>query len=85
MEVGTTREEEIILRNSGGGELEGQMEVPPPWRILGSTEYRLGRKQESTVRIVCAPSEPEEYCGKARFLARRPRGRRSDRECHLSL
>ena len=47
MEVGTTREEEIILRNSGGGELEGQMEVPPPWRILGSKEYRLGRKQES--------------------------------------
>ena len=36
LEVGTTREEEIILRNSGGGELKGEMDVPPPWRIVGS-------------------------------------------------
>ena len=67
MEVGTTREEEIVLRNSGGGELEGQMEVPPPWSIVGSKDYRLGRKQEGTVRIVCAPSQPEEYAGKLVF------------------
>jgi hypothetical protein len=67
MEVGTTREEEIILRNSGGGELEGEMEVPPPWRIVGSKEYRLGRKQEGSIRIICAPSEPEEYSGKLVF------------------
>jgi hypothetical protein len=67
MEVGTTREEEIILRNSGGGQLEGQMEVPPPWRIVGSKEYRLGRKQESAVQIACTPSEPEEYSGKLVF------------------
>ena len=67
MEVGTTREEEIVLRNSGGGELEGQMEVPPPWSIVGSKDYRLGRKQEGTVRIICAPSEPEEYAGKLVF------------------
>ena len=67
MEVGTAREEEIILKNSGGGELEGEMEVPPPWRIVGSKEYRLGRKQEGTVRIVCSPSEPQEYAGKLVF------------------
>jgi hypothetical protein len=67
MEVGATREEEIILRNSGGGELDGEMEVPPPWRIVGSKEYRLGRKQEGSIRIICAPSEPEEYSGKLVF------------------
>jgi hypothetical protein len=67
IEVGTTREEEIILRNSGGGELEGEMEIPSPWSIVGSREYRLGRNQEGTVRIVCAPSEPEEYAGKLAF------------------
>jgi HYDIN/CFA65/VesB family protein len=67
MEVGTTREAEITLRNSGGGELEGQMEVPPPWRIIGSKEYHLGRKQKDTVRVACAPSEPEEYAGKLAF------------------
>lgn len=67
MEVGTTREEEIILRNSGGGELKGEMEVPPPWRIVGSKEYRLGRKQEASIQIICAPSEPEEYAEKLVF------------------
>jgi hypothetical protein len=67
MEVGTTREAEIILRNSGGGELEGQMEVPPPWRIVGAKGYRLTRKQEDTVQIVCAPTEPDEYTGKLVF------------------
>ena len=67
MEVGTTREEEIILRNSGGGELKGEMEVPPPWRIVGSKEYRLGRKQAASIQIICAPSEPEEYAEKLVF------------------
>ncbi len=67
LEVGTRREEEIILRNSGGGELKGQMEAPPPWKIVGSTEYRLGREQERTVRLLCAPTEPEEYAGKLVF------------------
>lgn len=67
MEVGTTREEEIILRNSGGGELKGEMEVPLPWRIVGSKEYRLGRKQAASIQIICAPSEPEEYAEKLVF------------------
>jgi hypothetical protein len=67
IEVGTTSEEEIALRNSGGGELEGEMEVSSPWRIIGSKEYRLGRNQEDTVRIVCEPSEPEKYNGKLVF------------------
>ena len=60
------------------------------WRFLPVEnrwfkEYRLGRKQESAVQIACAPSEPEEYSGKLVFLARRPRGGRSDCEGHLSL
>lgn len=67
LEVGTTREEEIILRNSGGGELKGEIDVPPPWRIVGSKEYRLGRKQEARIQIICAPSEPEEYAEKLVF------------------
>ena len=67
MEVGTTGEEEITLRNSGGGELEGQMEAPPPWRIIGPKEYRLGGKQERKVRIICAPTEAEEFAGKLIF------------------
>jgi hypothetical protein len=69
LQVGVAREELIIVRNSGGGILAGQMEVPPPWKILGSPEYRLGRNQEMKVRILCAPEEPEDYSGKLTFSA----------------
>ena len=67
MQVGETREEQIILRNSGGGVLAGRMDAPPPWKILGATEYRLGRNQEREVRILCAPDEEQEYSGKLTF------------------
>jgi hypothetical protein len=67
VQLGEPREEQITLRNSGGGVLTGQIDVPPPWKILGATEYRLGRKQEKNVRILCAPDEEREYSGKLTF------------------
>jgi hypothetical protein len=67
VQVGETREEQITLRNSGGGVLAGRMDAPPPWKILGAAEYRLGRNQERKVRILCAPDEEQEYSGKLTF------------------
>ncbi len=67
VQVGETREEQIILRNSGGGVLEGRMNAPPPWKILGAAEYRLGRNQERKARILCVPDEEQEYSGKLVF------------------
>src|SRR4029077_8695806 len=67
VQVGETREEQITLRNSGGGVLAGRMDAPPPWKILGVAEYRLGRNQERKVRILCAPDEEQEYSGKLTF------------------
>ncbi|HEY5779960.1 MAG TPA: hypothetical protein VIT00_14555 [Terrimicrobiaceae bacterium] len=67
LEVGAAREEQIALRNSGGGILEGHIEAPPPWKILGSTEYRLARDQQRKVRILCAPTEQQDYFGKLVF------------------
>ena len=67
VQVGETREEQITLRNSGGGVLAGRMDAAPPWKILGATEYRLGRNQERKVRILCAPDEQQEYSGKLTF------------------
>jgi hypothetical protein len=43
--LGETSEQQVVLRNSGGGMLTGRMDVSPPWAILGSSEYRLGRNQ----------------------------------------
>ena len=67
VQVGETREEQITLRNSGGGLLEGRMDAPRPWKILGAAEYRLGRNQERKVRILCVPDEEQEYSGKLVF------------------
>jgi hypothetical protein len=67
VQVGEPREEQIALRNSGGGILRGQINAPPPWQVLGATEYLLGRRQEKNVRILCAPDEQGEYTGKLTF------------------
>jgi len=66
-QVGETREEQITLRNSGGGVLAGRMDAPPPWKILDSVEYRLSRNQERKVRILCSPDEQQDYSGKLTF------------------
>ncbi|HEY5707161.1 MAG TPA: hypothetical protein VIS96_16495 [Terrimicrobiaceae bacterium] len=67
VQVGETREEQITLRNSGGGVLAGRMEAPPPWKILGAPEYRLGRNQERKVRILFAPGEEQQHFGRLAF------------------
>ncbi|MGA7215899.1 MAG: hypothetical protein WBX20_16980 [Terrimicrobiaceae bacterium] len=67
VQVGEPREEQITLRNSGGGILRGQISAPPPWQMLGATEYLLGRRQEKNVRILCAPDQQGEYTGRLTF------------------
>jgi hypothetical protein len=67
VQVGEALEEQISLRNSGGGVLTGRMDAPPPWKILGAAEYRLGRNQERKVRILYAPDEQQEDSGKLTF------------------
>ena len=51
VQVGEMREEQITLRNSGGGILEGRMDVTPPWQILGyepNTAWAATRKKRSS-------------------------------------
>lgn len=55
--LGETREEEIVIRNTGGGLLSGKMSVPPPWKILGAADYRLKRHEERKVRLLFDPTE----------------------------
>ncbi len=65
--LGETREEEITIRNSGGGVLAGTIRTPEPWKILGPADYRLTRKQERKVRILFEPSTEGEYGDKIVF------------------
>ena len=65
--LGQTREEEITLRNTGGGLLKGIIQAPEPWKIAGSPEYQLGRKKEKKVRVLFEPLEAGEYNSKLAF------------------
>ncbi len=65
--LGEPKEEEITIRNSGGGTLAGTIIAPAPWRVLGTPKYKLARNQEQKVRLIFAPSEAREYTEKLVF------------------
>lgn len=65
--VGEKRSEEIVIRNTGGGSLAGRMIVSEPWRILGSPEFRLARKEEKKVRLLFAPADAGEFSARLLF------------------
>ncbi len=65
--LGETREEEITIRNTGGGVLAGTMRASEPWKLLGSPDYKLARKQEKKVRVLFEPSRDGTYSGKLVF------------------
>lgn len=65
--VGTSREEDLTIRNSGGGVLSGRIIVSEPWQVLGSADYRLARHEERIVRVVFAPSESGELTTRMLF------------------
>jgi hypothetical protein len=65
--MGEKRTEEIVIRNTGGGSLAGRMIVSEPWKILGSPEYRLGRREEKKVRLQFAPADPGEFTARLLF------------------
>ncbi len=65
--IGETSEEEITIRNSGGGLLAGRVSVPAPWKILGDPDYSLTRREEKKIRLLFAPKEEREYFEKLAF------------------
>jgi hypothetical protein len=65
--VGQKRTEELVIRNTGGGSLAGRIVVSEPWMILGSPEYRLGRKEEKKVLVQFAPSDAGEFTARLLF------------------
>ena len=65
--LGETREEEVAIRNSGGGLLTGSVLAPEPWKIIGESKYRLSRNEEQKIRVLFAPVEAREYTEKLVF------------------
>lgn len=65
--LGETVEHEFVIKNKGGGMLEGKLEVPTPWRIDGEDEFRLGRYEQRKVNVVFAPDAAKKYEGEFVF------------------
>lgn len=65
--VGEKRSEEVVIRNTGGGALVGRIIVSEPWKVLGSPEYRLARKEEKKIRLLFVPTDPGEFSTRLLF------------------
>jgi len=65
--LGESREDEITIRNAGGGTISGRITAPPSWKILGSATYQLGRQQEQKVLLVFEPTKAVESVEKLLF------------------
>ena len=65
--AGEKRSEEIVIRNTGGGTLTGKMVVSEPWKVLGSPEYQLARREEKKIRLLFAPPEAGEFATRLLF------------------
>ena len=55
--AGGTATREIEVANRGGGYVEGEIEVDPPFRIEGRRNYRLAGGDYTYFKIVFAPAE----------------------------
>lgn len=65
--LGESAEEEITIRNTGGGQLTGEITAPPPWSVAGSKNYSLSRGEEATVRLKFSPTEELTFNGRLSF------------------
>lgn len=65
--IGEPKEEQITIRNSGGGMISGKILAPAPWKVIGKDTYQLGRKEEKQVRVIFDPTEPRDYTEKLVF------------------
>ncbi len=55
VKVGDTSGADLTLQNSGGGEAIGRLDLPRPWVVEGSADYRLARGQQQTFHVLFAP------------------------------
>ncbi len=65
--TGETAEQEIVLKNTGGGIMKGKISAQAPWIILSKADYKIGRKEEAKILVQFAPQEEGDYRDKLMF------------------
>ena len=69
--AGTTSTKIIELGNKGGGLAVGEMIVDAPWRIVGSTTYKIGAAEVVAYKLVFEPKEGGSFEGAISFTSNR--------------
>jgi hypothetical protein len=57
----------IDVENQGGGLVQGEMTVSPPWTVVGPPAYRLGAGARMTFKLVFQPEKAGNFKGEAIF------------------
>ncbi len=57
----------MLIRNSGGGTLQGRIISAPPWSISGAPDFELPSGKSKTVAITFSPINPDTQLGKIAF------------------
>jgi hypothetical protein len=63
--MGQRSSAELELVNEGGGVVEGQVTVKPPWSIEGPKEYRIAGRQRIGIKLVLSPETAGPQTGEA--------------------
>ncbi len=69
--AGATAVKEIEVANRGGGLVEGEIEVEPPFKVEGRRKYRLEKGDYTYFKIVFAPSEGGLFRREIRYTSHR--------------
>lgn len=56
--IGTTNDQALVIRNSGGGLLTGTASVAAPFSIISGANYSLAGTQQQVVIVRYCPAEP---------------------------
>lgn len=83
--AGTSTEQEFALSNTGGGMIEGRMEVPAPWRLAGKQDYRLPAGEQQKFKLVFAPGAAGVSRGEVRFSSHPDRALSLEGTAHAPL
>lgn len=65
--VGETSAKTFEVRNDGGSIVQGQFEVPAPWKIVGDKGYSLGPGQSQTFAVVFSPTVDGNFTDSGKF------------------
>jgi hypothetical protein len=60
---GSIGRQQLVIQNVGGGIADGDVQVPSPWSVDGSTDYHIAAGETQTFSIIFHPDAPGDFTG----------------------